>query len=259
MSDKPDWLQDQTPSITPGREFFQITTPYRQRLSTLYTVDTVVKKIVEKLKTTGLWSNTYVVFGSDNGIFQGQKRLVTGKYLAYEPSARLPLLIRGPGIPKNKTSGELVSNADFAPTALKLAGLERRDDHDGRPLVRFAEEPDARSDRPLLLEGFGTGSLDQEPTPSDDGASISEVPVSAPAYEAIRTRSWLYVEYAGGTSELYNMKADPYQLSSKHDHSAYAEVRAALSAKLAFLRNCRGHNATVVFSCERVFEEPSPP
>jgi hypothetical protein len=83
--------------------------------------------------------------------------------------------------------------------------------------------------------------------------------VSAPAYEAIRTRSWLYVEYAGGTSELYDMKKDPYQLRSRHDDPRFENVRATLAAKLVFLRNCRGHNATTPLSCERVFEEPPPP
>jgi arylsulfatase A-like enzyme len=264
MSDKPLYLQAQTAEpISPEREF-GITTLYRKRLSTLYTVDTVVKKIVNKLKATDLWSNTYIVFGSDNSFFQGQHRLVTGKYLPYEHSAKVPLLVRGPGIPKDEITGEPVSNIDFAPTALEIAGAESSVIEDGRPggLLPFAEEPLRRTGRPLLLEGFGAGTLDEEPTSAPNGgggASISEASVGAPAYAAIRTKRWLWVEYVTGGRELYDLKKDPYQLRSLHDDPAYEEVRATLAMQLDKLRNCRGANATISTSCAKERSEPSPP
>jgi N-acetylglucosamine-6-sulfatase len=262
MSDKPLYLQAQTTErVTPEREF-SMTTLHRKRLSTLYTVDTVIKKIVEKLKATDQWSNTYVVFGSDNSFHQGQHRLVTGKYLPYESSAKVPLLIRGPGVPRAKTSGELVSNIDFAPTALAISGADSTVTVDGRSggLLPFAEEPLRRTARPLLIEGFGAGTLDQEPvTPDGDGASIAEASVGAPAYSAIRTKRWLWVEYATGARELYDLKKDPYQLKSRHDHPDYASVREALAAQLAQLERCRGASATVPTSCAKERSEPRSP
>jgi len=269
MSDKPAFLQAQTPKIGPGREFLSITKPHRRRLSTLYTVDTAVKKIVTKLKDKGLLSNTYVVFASDSGFFQGQHRLVTGKYLAYDPSARVPLVIRGPGIPRGETSGELVTNADFAPTVLDIGDASPNGGfiQDGRTLLPFAEEPILRTSRPLLIEGFGAGDLDQEPpvVPSG-GASIAEASVGAPAYAAIRTQRWLYVEYGPtasypeGAIELYDMKKDPYQLHSLHEKPAYETVRGVLALQLTKLRECKGGTSqTVPTSCGKHRSDPEPP
>ena len=42
--------------------------------------------------------DTYIIFASDNGFFRGEHRIAGGKYLAYDPAAKIPLMIRGPGI-----------------------------------------------------------------------------------------------------------------------------------------------------------------
>ena len=99
-------------------------------------------------------SNTYVIFISDNGFFFGEHRLLGGKFLAYEPATHLPLLIRGPGIKPNSSTGELAANIDIAPTVLELAGAEADKSIDGRSLVPFMRDPDLRSRRPILFESF---------------------------------------------------------------------------------------------------------
>ena len=107
---------------------------FRSRRESLIAVDEAVEAVVGALARTGRLDSTYILFTSDNGFFQGEHRIHKGKYLAYDPSSHVPLLIRGPGIPPGTVSGEVVSNADLAPTILEAAGADRRP-ADGRALA----------------------------------------------------------------------------------------------------------------------------
>ena len=70
------------------------------------------------LRRTGELENTYMVFTSDNGYMQGEHDVPSGKMLPYEPSTRVPLIVRGPGIPAGRGVEQLVGNVDLAPTIL---------------------------------------------------------------------------------------------------------------------------------------------
>ena len=100
--------------------------------SLLRAIDDGVKQVVDTLGYIGKLRNTYIIFISDNGFFYGEHRLTGGKFLAYEPSTHLPLLMRGPGIKPGTATGELAANIDIAPTILELAGLGTDPDA-GRP------------------------------------------------------------------------------------------------------------------------------
>src|SRR6185503_2535626 len=93
----------------------------RRRMEQLLSVDEAVGRIVNDLAGRGLLNDTYIIFSSDNGFFRGEHRIAGGKYLPYEPSSRVPLIIRGPGIPAG-TSDELVSLTDVPQTVLDVAG-----------------------------------------------------------------------------------------------------------------------------------------
>ena len=104
--------------------------------------------IVDALRDTGRLNRALIVFTSDNGFFHGEHRIPNGKYLVYEPSVAVPLIVRGPGIPKGRTSRELVANVDLAPTILDAAHARPRGRTlDGRSLLPFARRPGRRSDR----------------------------------------------------------------------------------------------------------------
>jgi hypothetical protein len=57
---------------------------------------------------------------------------------------------------------------------------------------------------------------------------------------AIRTSRWLYAEYDGGATELYDLRTDPEQLNSVHAVPELADVRATLALRLRALSRCRG-------------------
>src|SRR2546423_4779635 len=166
-----------------------ITQAYRCELESLLSVDRGVKRVIDELKRKGELANTYVIFTSDNGAFHGEHRIAAGKVKPYEPSIRVPLVLRGPGIPHAATSRQLAINADLAPTIVDLSGAKPTLAMDGRSLVPAAGHPSTTSRRQLLIEGRRQGR--------------------APGYtrfHAVRTQRYMYAAYADGESELYDLR-----------------------------------------------------
>ncbi len=103
------------------------------------------------LKDTGKLDNTVVIYTSDNGFLFGDHRLV-GKTAAYEGSIKVPLLMRGPGIPEDQTRDQLVSNLDVTATIVDLAGAKPGVPLDGKSLVPLFANADAPWRSALLIE-----------------------------------------------------------------------------------------------------------
>jgi N-acetylglucosamine-6-sulfatase len=210
---------------------------YRSRAESLLAVDEAVAAIVRALARSGELDRTLIVFASDNGFLTGEHRVPFGKYLVYEPSVRVPTIVRGPGVARGVTARELVVNADLTATIVDAAGATPGRTLDGRSMLSFARKPSRRTRRPILLE-TGTparGDLDQ------DGAVppfLAAPPI--PRYQAIRTERFVYVEYMDGQRELYDLGRDPAQLHSRATDPAYGKTRRALARRLGTLRDCRG-------------------
>ena len=73
---------------------------YRCELESLLSVDQGVKRVVDALTASGELDNTLIIYTSDNGYFHGEHRIPADKTHVYEESIRVPLQIRGPGIPR---------------------------------------------------------------------------------------------------------------------------------------------------------------
>ncbi len=141
LSDKPSFLSEREPADgLPAR----VAASQQEVLESLLAVDRQVRAIVRALKKAGELEDTYVVFTSDNGYFAGEHRIEYGKLLPYEESSRVPLLIRGPGIPAGSSSEALVGNIDLAPTITEIAGAEPTLDYDGRSLLPLRDRPSPR-------------------------------------------------------------------------------------------------------------------
>jgi N-acetylglucosamine-6-sulfatase len=270
IRDKPKWLRRQIKRPLRKRQINVIDDERRRQQEQLISVDQAVGELIQELDDKGILDDTYVIFASDNGFFRGEHRIASGKYLPYDPSARVPLLIRGPGIPKGGVSNELVWNGDIAQTIDQIASGSENASADGRSLLTFAENPALRSTRPILLEGDtgpgGTGAesahssaavaraarvhvagrrgvknLDQEPDAIKSGANTD----TAPAYRSIRTDRYEYTVYANGQTELYDMRRDPAQLRNLATDPRFRYVRKWLFDHLAPLSTCAGASCRV--------------
>ena len=228
VSDKPGWVRENAP-LTSGKTE-DMTRFYRNRLRALQSVDEMVGRLVGALRDTGELSNTYIVLTSDNGIYLGEHRL-EAKAAAYEEAIRVPLLVRGPGVAQGRIRNQLVLNNDLAPTFADLAGAS-----EATPAF-----VDGRSLAPLLstFEGssppWRSAFLIEHRSSSTEYDNVRAIP----AYDAVRTAGRLYVEYATGEKELYNLALDPHQLTNRYP-SASPRLRQSLQARLDALTGCAG-------------------
>jgi N-acetylglucosamine-6-sulfatase len=256
VKDKPGWIRG-IRRFGPGL-IAKIQTRYQHRLETLLSVDDAIERIVNELAARGQLGNTYLIFTSDQGFMQGQHRLHQGKFVAYDPSTQVPLLVRGPGIPAGGQPRALVWNGDITSTILQAAGASPGLPQDGRSLLPYAEDPSKKSTRPILFEtgppgttfepGVGTAASSRRPahigtyvknTDLDGTAQIARA-IVAPRYRGIRTGRYLLVKYGDGSREMYDTSTDPLELNSVYKNSRYFPVRKFLQKKLKDLVLCKG-------------------
>lgn len=203
---------------------------HRQRIRALAAVDQGVDRTMRALRKAGELDDTIVLFTSDNGYLLGEHRY-RGKILPYEESVRVPLLVRGPGVPKGATREQTVTTVDLAPTILDLASTEPGRVVDGRsiwPFVRDRDKP--RRDDDILVQAGGRP--DDSPTPW--------------WYRGVRNDRWTFVRWnETGFLELYDNRRDRYQLQNLAYDARYRRVVEQMKRRLKALRDCAGESCRV--------------
>lgn len=187
-------------------------------------VDRALGRILAALEERGLADDTVVIFTSDNGYFLGERGLA-GKWLIYEESIRIPLIIVDPKLPASRrgtTNDAMVLNTDFAPTLLDVAGVAAPKGYDGKslmPLVR-GESPNWRDD--FLYE---------------HRMNNKEIPKS----QGVRGSRWVYARFDEQKpvhEQLFDLQNDPQQLRNLAGSDAHADVLATMRARCdELLRN----------------------
>jgi N-acetylglucosamine-6-sulfatase len=234
LADKPSNMRSFAPSLT-EEEIQQLQLDYEGRIGSLLAVDDHVKRLVDTLRTTDQLDNTLIVFLSDNGWLQGEHRIPGDKFLPYDESLRVPLILRGPGVPAGRTVRGQVSNIDFAPTLLDVARARAGRTIDGVSLVPALRDPRRRSDRALQIEA--PRPLFDNPVPANQWDR---------PYKGVRTDRYTYVVYTEtGEQELYDRRRDPAQLRNVAAVARYARVKARLAQKLVRLDRCKGRACDV--------------
>jgi N-acetylglucosamine-6-sulfatase len=223
VSDKPEWVRNKRRFSS--TQISNMTRFYRSRLRALQSLDEMVERLVNALSATRRLSNTYIVLTSDNGIYLGEHRL-TAKGAAYNASPRVPLLIRGPGVPRGATRSQIALNNDLAPTFASWAGAGPPRFVDGRSLAPLLRSSPPSSWRTAFL-------VEHRRTPEEFGYVRA-----IPNYSALRTARYNYVEYGTSERELYDLNADPTELTNIHA-SASPTLLSDLRSRLDGLRGCR--------------------
>ncbi len=277
VSDKPAWERDR-PRL-PQPAVAAIDTLYRRRRLTMLAIDDMVGRIVAALRSSGQLDNTYLVFSSDNGFHLGQHRLPAGKQTPYEEDIHVPLVVRGPGVPAGATVDRMALNTDLAPTFARIGGAFVPSFVDGRsllPLLRpgapatgrrsLLIEHDGRNNTPnnsaLQRRARARGSPGTAPADPDADATVPtrrtralgsriNLLVAIPTYAALRTDRYLYVEYATGEKELYDLLRDPAELDNIASGTPTTVLRA-FGYRLHQLVACRAE------SCRAAEDLPTP-
>jgi len=252
ISDKPDFFQSGAGPVS-AEQADQIQRTWGCQLASLQEVDRGMADLYRELRATKALRDTVVIFTSDNGYIFGEHRIVLDKHYPYEEAVRVPLAIRLPkgmapgGQPS--TSDAPVANIDLTQTILRLADATPCKSGGCRTL-------DGRS---LLGEARG-GTRGR--IPRNRGIGIEYDSGAKPikglvcAYQAMRTRNWLYVEHSRArlslqegceqpvsSAEHYYLEADPHQLENLYPADGgtpRAGVQAKLSARTRDLAVCSG-------------------
>jgi arylsulfatase A-like enzyme len=215
VSDKPRWVRNQP--LLDAQGVKHVEEYWRKVQRSLQSVDDLVGEAVASLSATGQLENTYVVYASDNGYLFHRHR-EEGKGAPYEEAIGVPLIVRGPGVPRGAVRTQLVANTDWAPTIAAWAGVTPPDFVDGRSFAPLLSQNPPEAWRERLLMEFFMGLREFRGMRTSDGR--------------------VYVEYLEtGEKEYYDLDDDPYQLENSYPELG-AEAKQALAEQLGALKGC---------------------
>lgn len=161
-------------------------------------LDTQIAQIIETLKETGKYENTIIVYAADNGLAAGSHGLL-GKQSLYEHSIKVPLIIKGPGIPENQEFDAFAYIHDLYPTLAELAGLPKREQPDGKSLVPVLKG-EQKEVRELMFNAYRN------------------------TVRSVRKGNWKLIRYPErDITQLFNLETDPDELVNLADHSEHQE------------------------------------
>ena len=200
------------------------------RLAALQAVDRGVERIVQALGSE--LANTLIVFVSDNGFMLGEHRIAKGKAFLYEESSRVPLVLSGPGVQHVGAVSDLVVNADIASTILDVP-------------TTTGHAPIAAT---RTLDGISLIGL-----PAKKAHPRRAIVLETKQFRGIYNGRFKWARYRprGGSPpefEMYDLAADPFELSNIYDLSRqpsqaaddYTKEAKRMRALARKLRNCKG-------------------
>jgi arylsulfatase A-like enzyme len=239
----PKWLAGRAPLSE--MDVAMIDNAFRRRAQSVLAVDAMIGQLQEAVAAIGAADNTYFVFSSDNGYHMGEYRLTPGKMTAYDTDIHVPLIVTGPGVPAGRTVDEIVQNIDLCPTFTELGFAAAPANVDGRsfaPLMRGENVEGWRTVALLEHRGPITNLADPDLPDLRYAPRIKEAVRRAgnpTTYEAIRSATELYVEYADGEKEYHDLVADADELRNTYA-SLPDDRKAALHAALDAVQTCHG-------------------
>ena len=174
-----------------------------ERHEMLMAIDEGLGKLLEELEINGKLDNTVVVVTSDHGYWYGEHGLSAERRMSYEEGIRIPLLIR---YPKRIKAGfkpdQMALTLDLAPTLIDFAELEIEKVRHGRSLVPVLAGEAVSDWRNSFMIEYYTDTVFER--------------MDHMGYKAVRTDQYKYIKYEDleGMDELYDLKADPYEVNN---------------------------------------------
>lgn len=178
-------------------------------------MDAQIGRMLDSLKANGLEDSTYIFFTGDHGLAVGHHGLI-GKQNMYDHSVRVPLMVTGPGIPKNKKISHPVYLQDIMPTTLQLAGVEQPDHVQFNSLL-----PAIQGEKTKPYDAIYGGYLKLQRMITYDGYKLILYP------EIQRAR-------------LFNIKKDPQEINDLAGKKKYEPVMKKLFARFLKLQQETG-------------------
>ena len=214
----------------------------RQYNQSVAAIDESVGLILEALEESGQREDTLILFMSDQGLTMGEFGFLSMKIAPYDDTLKAPLIISMPGtIPEGRVLDAAVGGVDIAPTLLDYMGEPPAWDMHGRSLRQVLENPDLSWDHPVLqiqtAYKFGEDTYTLPEAPEDREL------IGVPWWISITDGRYKYIRNLtpGEIDELYDLNADPEEVTNLAGKPAFDKVRNDMRAKMdAELRRTGG-------------------
>ncbi|MGB1259771.1 MAG: sulfatase-like hydrolase/transferase [Akkermansiaceae bacterium] len=234
LKDKVDPATMKVPPYFPNEEIFR--KEWAHHYDTVRVTDGHVKGILQRLKNDGLLENTIVFFFSDHG----NNHSLRHKQFCYEGGVHVPLIISGPGIPKNAVRKEMISALDISATTLALAGIELPEYLHGQNLfakdfkkrdhvVSARDRCDytidrirtVRTEKFRYIRNFLTDRILLQPQYRDGQAQTKRLRELHAQGKLGKIPEWAFFGKRPA-EELYDMEKDPHQVNNLATDPKYA-------------------------------------
>ena len=174
-------------------------------------MDECIGHLLESIDHLGYAEDTYVIYCSDHGEMAGAHDL-WHKQMFYEESARVPFIVRGPGLSQGKQCRSLISLVDCFPTICDLAGIGIPDHCAGESLTSLLEDPSRMRDERCVFSEIAWRD-------GHEGAMV-------------RKGAWKYCRFVEGEPVLFNLDENPEEMVNLAEVSEQSPVREELDAVL---------------------------
>lgn len=208
-------LEDDALKKYPTEDWKRILAAYHGFVSL---IDAQVGRLLDALEEFGVAENTAVVFTADHGSYATAHKFLDKGATMYEDIYNVPFLARGIGR-AGAVDDRFVSLLDLAPTFLDIADVSIPDSYDGRSLLQL-NDPDAEW-RDAITAEFHGHALPYE-------------------QRMIRMGDHKLVVNTAHKNELYDLDADPNELTNRIDSCEHEEIREELMAELSQRLDERG-------------------
>jgi arylsulfatase A-like enzyme len=185
-----------------------------KELATIEAIDTQIGRVLKKLEKTGELDNTYIFFVSDHGIAVGKHGLM-GKQNLYEHSLKIPLIVKGPNIKKNKKAKGNIYLSDVLPTLCDLVGIDIPEGMFGKSFISVISEK-AETIRNIIYGVYSGGTK--------------------PGIRSLKKDDWKIIKYdvmdgQVRKTQLFNLKENPNELLIEHHDPKVIELTGNIPKK----------------------------
>ncbi len=192
-------------------------------------LDAQVGRLLDALDQAELADDTLVVYTTDHGDMCGSHGMWDKHFVMYDDVVRVPLIMRWPGrIPAGTVFDAFVSHAiDLAFTFCSAAGVDPPDAFAGADLLDLFGNPESWPERPDILSAYHGNQF------------------GLYSQRMVRDRRWKYVWNLTAEDELYDMAADPAEVTNRAtDPECAAEIQRLRQRLLAWLNATQDPLAT---------------
>lgn len=204
-------------------------------------IDMELGRVFEAMREHGLIDETAIFFSSDHGEFTGSHRLHDKGPAMYDDIYKTAGIVRIPGGPKGQVRDELVSLMDCTATILELAGADTHPATDSASLVRLVEGKQTAWRDYIICEYHGH----HFPYPQ----------------RMIRNHRYKLIVNPESVNELYDLEADPHELTNAYQHPELEATRSLLMTELYEALKARGdkfyHWMTSMYEVGELNHDPS--